>query len=219
MIKCQVCGYDNKDDAKFCLNCGAPLEATGAEEDMGVSEEQTVLLDPNAMQARVQEELSKDREREESQASVPPPPPPSRPSTPPPAQRSAPPTPPPAPPAAAASPAGGMGSPPPGPSAGMGGAAGPTAAASAMADMAPAGNPTTYLILSILETLCCCLPFGVVGIIFSIQAMNAQNAGDMNTLAEKLATAKKFLIIGLVLGVITSILAVGIQVMLAMAGA
>ena len=60
MIKCQTCGYDNKDDAQFCLNCGAPLTKQKLSEAVDdVSEDATVMLDPAAMQKRMQEEFQK----------------------------------------------------------------------------------------------------------------------------------------------------------------
>ncbi len=66
MIKCQVCAYDNKDDAEFCLNCGSPLVKQKVSQAMDdVSEEQTVLIDPAAMQKRIQSEISKGKPEEE----------------------------------------------------------------------------------------------------------------------------------------------------------
>ncbi len=38
--------------------------------------------------------------------------------------------------------------------------------------------PTTNLVLSILVTLFCCMPFGVVGIVYSAMAMGRANSGD-----------------------------------------
>lgn len=63
MIKCAVCGYENKDDAQYCLNCGSPIQReklSSALDD--VSEEQTIMLNPGAMQARINEEMRKQRE-------------------------------------------------------------------------------------------------------------------------------------------------------------
>lgn len=51
-------------------------------------------------------------------------------------------------------------------------------------------------------TLCCCLPFGIVGIVFSSQAITARNMGDFATAEEKIETTKKMLLIGLALGVL-----------------
>jgi len=62
MIRCQVCGYDNKDDAELCLNCGETLVKAKVSQAMDdVSDEATVLIDPAAMQKRIQEEIKKDK--------------------------------------------------------------------------------------------------------------------------------------------------------------
>lgn len=61
MIKCGVCGYENKEGAQFCLNCGSPIEQDRSSEDLDVSEEPTLLLDPGAMQQRLQEEIRRQR--------------------------------------------------------------------------------------------------------------------------------------------------------------
>lgn len=59
MIKCSQCGFENKDGADFCLNCGAPVTASMDEEEdfNDVSDEATVLINPAAMQARMQSEM------------------------------------------------------------------------------------------------------------------------------------------------------------------
>lgn len=218
MIKCQVCGYDNKDEAKVCLNCGAVLEReklSSAIDD--VSEEQTVLLDPNAMQQRVQKDYEKERPVGEPPSAQGPPPPPSPGSMPPPPPPSfgggpssaqgpggyAPGASPPPPP---------MGShesgPPPlynNPAAGMG--------------MTGAGQPLNtglWLGLSIAMTLCCCLPLGIAGIVFSVQAQSAEKTGNIYEAEEKIKKAKLMLLIGLIGGLIANALIIGLQVVAAM---
>ncbi|MDK2971280.1 MAG: hypothetical protein PWP23_1035 [Candidatus Sumerlaeota bacterium] len=109
MIKCQVCGYDNRDDAQFCMNCGSPVEKPKMSEALDdVSEERTVMLDPAAMQNRMSQEF---KERQQAAppppapapapVAPPPPPPAAAPAPPPAAAPAAPPPPPAAPPAAA----------------------------------------------------------------------------------------------------------------------
>lgn len=74
MLKCQVCGYENRDDAQFCLNCGSPIEHKKLSEAIDdVSEERTVMLDPAAMQQRLAAEM---REAKAAAPPSPPPPPP-----------------------------------------------------------------------------------------------------------------------------------------------
>lgn len=44
---------------------------------------------------------------------------------------------------------------------------------------APVASIPNYLVQSILSTLCCCLPFGIVAIIFASQVNTKVAAGDM----------------------------------------
>ncbi len=66
--------------------------------------------------------------------------------------------------------------------------------------------PTTpipnYLIQSILVTLCCCLPLGVVAIIFAAQVNSKLAAGDIAGAREASANAKKFVWIAFILGIV-----------------
>ena len=103
MIKCPACGFDNKADAKFCLNCGADLSKAapplGAYDPVG--EEATVLIDPAQMQKRIAEEIKRDRAVEAVGRLMDPPPGPPHRST---GSHSAPPAPPPMPPAVVSAP-------------------------------------------------------------------------------------------------------------------
>lgn len=73
MIRCQVCGYDNKDDAELCLNCGETLVKAKVSQAMDdVSDEATVLIDPAAMQKRIQEEIKKEKPATPAAPSLPP---------------------------------------------------------------------------------------------------------------------------------------------------
>ncbi|MBI5154993.1 CD225/dispanin family protein [Candidatus Poribacteria bacterium] len=210
MIKCTVCGYDNKDDAKFCLNCGSPIsheKVSHAIDD--VSEERTVMLDPASMQRRVQEEIQRERDRElQQRAATPPPPAGGMPPPPPPRTGAVPP-----PPAQMAPPTQRPSAPPPPPPPGMGGGATPPMPASQFGGqagmMAPGGEPpntTTYLVLSIVETVCCCLPLGVASIVFTVLAMNEVKNGNYFVAEEKLKIAKICLIVGAIGGVLVGLL-------------
>lgn len=42
-----------------------------------------------------------------------------------------------------------------------------------------ANVPDTHLVLAILTTLFCCLPFGLISLVYSIQAFMSQNSGNM----------------------------------------
>ena len=56
-----------------------------------------------------------------------------------------------------------------------------------------------YLVWSILETCFCCLPFGIAGLVYSINANNAKNNGRFEEALEQANKAKKFLIWGVAL--------------------
>lgn len=76
----------------------------------------------------------------------------------------------------------------------------------------PRQKPKNYLIESILITLCCCLPLGIVGIVFAAQVDSKWNAGDHAGAISAADNAKKFVIIGLVLGLVVNLLVVALQV-------
>ena len=68
----------------------------------------------------------------------------------------------------------------------------------------PQINGTTYLVLSILATLLCCLPLGIASIVFSTKINSLQNAGDYTGAQEAAKKTKLFLILSVVLGIIGS---------------
>lgn len=85
---------------------------------------------------------------------------------------------------------------PPPPAAGSYG--GPGVGASATAGGTP---PPNYLVQSILVTLCCCLPLGVVAIIFAAQVNSKFAAGDLAGAMESSRKAKMFCWIAFGLGI------------------
>jgi hypothetical protein len=66
----------------------------------------------------------------------------------------------------------------------------------------PAAPIPNYLIQSILVTLCCCIPLGVVAIIFAAQVNSKLAAGDIAGAREASANAKKFCWIGFIVGLV-----------------
>lgn len=138
-----------------------------------VSEEATIMLDPEAMQRQLEAEMKKSGGQPMGSAAggAPPPPPPPG------------------------------GAPPPPPP--MSGGTASFGGGSISGGEPP--NTTPYLIASIAMTLCCCLPLGVVGIVFSALAMGDVNKGEYAAAEQKLKNAKLTLIIGLVLGLLVGI--------------
>jgi hypothetical protein len=59
-----------------------------------------------------------------------------------------------------------------------------------------------WLGLSIGTTLLCCTILGIVGIVYSAMAINAENRGDFYEAVEKVGKAKGWTITGIVIGAI-----------------
>jgi len=59
-------------------------------------------------------------------------------------------------------------------------------------------QPKNYLIESILVTIFCCLPFGIVGIVFSAQVNAKFEAGDYEGALKASKEAKKWMTWGLI---------------------
>ena len=71
----------------------------------------------------------------------------------------------------------------------------------------PAGEPIpNYLIQSIIVTLCCCLPLGVVAIIFAAQVNSKLAAGDVAGARDASAKAKMFCWIAFLLGIVACVI-------------
>ncbi|HVE70213.1 MAG TPA: CD225/dispanin family protein [Thermoanaerobaculia bacterium] len=68
------------------------------------------------------------------------------------------------------------------------------------------GTVPNYLVQSIIVTLCCCLPLGVVAIIFSAQVNSKLAAGDIAGARDASQKAKMFAWIGFGLGIVAMII-------------
>ena len=64
-------------------------------------------------------------------------------------------------------------------------------------------NWVLYLILSIISTLCCCLPFGVVGIVFSAKINSAMLAGNLEEAQNNAKMARIWIIVSFAIGILT----------------
>jgi Interferon-induced transmembrane protein/zinc-ribbon domain len=84
----------------------------------------------------------------------------------------------------------------------------PTGQSSYTAPPQGAGGPQipNYLWQSIVVTLCCCLPFGVVGIVYAVQVNNKLAMGDHPGAAEASKNAKMWTLIGLAVGLLAWVL-------------
>uniref|UniRef100_A0A9J8BTC1 Uncharacterized protein n=1 Tax=Cyprinus carpio carpio TaxID=630221 RepID=A0A9J8BTC1_CYPCA len=69
-------------------------------------------------------------------------------------------------------------------------------------------NEPTYLAWSIFNTFCCCLPLGVVAIIYSCRVDHANSFGDPGRAQESSRIAKNLNIASLVLGLIGLIMVI-----------
>ena len=85
------------------------------------------------------------------------------------------------------------------------------------------GNPIAMpqsdngpLIRAVLVTLCCCLPCGVVGIVYACKAEGCAKAGDWAGMAKMRQRSKTWTLVGFIGGLITQVLGVGLQVLVAL---
>ena len=77
-------------------------------------------------------------------------------------------------------------------------------------------NWVPYLVVSIISTLCCCIPFGIVAIVFSAKINSAVTSGNMEEAKKAAKTAKIWIIVAVVAGLIANI---AFLVITAMSGA
>ena len=79
-------------------------------------------------------------------------------------------------------------------------------------------QPKTWLVESILVTLFCCLPFGIVGIVNAAKVNSLYASGNIEAAQQASATAAKWTKIGFIVGIVVIIVyAIGYGVMQPMA--
>ncbi len=64
-------------------------------------------------------------------------------------------------------------------------------------------QPKNYLVESILVTIFCCQPFGIVGIVYASQVNSKFSAGNYEGAVKASKSAKKWMTWGIVIGAIT----------------
>lgn len=106
---------------------------------------------------------------------------------------------------ASGGPQGGYGAPPPGGGYGPppGGGYGPPPGSQ---HRGPVPEIPNYLVQAILVTLCCCLPLGIVSIVYASQVNSKKAAGDIAGAMESSANAKKWAWIGFGIGLVVNII-------------
>ena len=72
-----------------------------------------------------------------------------------------------------------------------------------------------YLVQSILVTLCCCLIGGIISIVYAAQVNSKWAAGDSAGALAASENAKMWCWLSFGIGIVTNLIAIGIQVMAA----
>lgn len=74
-----------------------------------------------------------------------------------------------------------------------------------------------YLVQAILVTIFCCLPLGIVGIIFATQVNTKLAAGDYAGAVEASNKAKQWTMIGFIAGIVITVLVILLNVVFGVA--
>lgn len=69
----------------------------------------------------------------------------------------------------------------------------------------------TYLVESILVTIFCCLPFGIVAIVYASKANSCVSVGDINGAYTAAAAAKNWVTASFIIGLVATLLSGVIQ--------
>lgn len=68
----------------------------------------------------------------------------------------------------------------------------------------PPPSVPNYLVGAILSTACCCLPLGIVSIVYAAQVNTKLQVGDVNGAVESSAKAKNWMIASILSGLLIS---------------
>jgi len=77
----------------------------------------------------------------------------------------------------------------------------------------PAVKIPNYLVQSILVTLCCCLPFGIVSIVYAAQVNGKAQAGDIQGALDASGKAKMWCWIGFGIGLVSNLIIAAFQIL------
>ena len=77
----------------------------------------------------------------------------------------------------------------------------------------PPPKPDNCLVWAILSTLCCCLPFGIVAIVYASQVDGKYAAGDYQGAVDSANKAKTWCWVSFGIGIVLTIISVLIQVL------
>lgn len=83
----------------------------------------------------------------------------------------------------------------------------------------PNQSVPNYLIPAILSTICCCVPFGIVAIVYASQVNSKLASGDYSGALEASSKAKLWCWLSFGTGLVVSLVVILIQVLAIMAGA
>lgn len=72
----------------------------------------------------------------------------------------------------------------------------------------PQEKINNYLVPAIISTVCCCIPCGIVSIIFATQVNTKLNAGDIAGAKSAAGKAKMWMFIGVGLGLVSWVLSI-----------
>jgi hypothetical protein len=93
----------------------------------------------------------------------------------------------------------------------------PGAISSSVGGPPPGTKIPNYLVQAILVTLCCCLPLGIVAIVYAAQVNSKLAAGDITSAKDSSSKAKMWCWIAFGVGLVANVIIGGIQI-LALAG-
>ena len=79
-------------------------------------------------------------------------------------------------------------------------------------------NWVPYLVHSIISTICCCPPFGIVAIVYAVKINSEVSAGDAQKAADSARKAKIWIIVAVASGIVWDLLMISLGLFSAMGG-